>query len=322
MSERPKAGVAPASDRPAGPNASGDSPRERRRRTPDWTPGRSPWQIAWRRLRRDPLTLAAGALLLGYALLAVGAPWVGEVVASRGPEQIDLLRTFEGPNPRAWLGTDDYGRDQLVRILYGARVSLGIGFLAAAINILVGLAIGAVAAYYGGWVDDLVTWLINTLRAIPLIFLVLLISALFRPRLEVFALILGLLVWPNVARVIRGQTLSVKQRDYVLAARALGATDTWIIARHILPNVLPLTIVILGIDVANVILLESALSFIGFGVRAPDASWGNMLTNAQDFFYQAPHLVWVPGFFIWTTVLALYLVADGVRDALDPTLRD
>ena len=314
MSERLETVVAPPPAIPSAPVRPGPSPGQSR--------GQSPWAIAWRHLRRDRLALLAAALLLIYALLAILAPWVGDVVVGRGPEKIDLLRTFERPNPRAWLGTDDYGRDQFVRILYGARVSLGIGFVAATINILVGLVIGALAAYHGGWVDDLVTWFINTFRAIPLIFLVLLISALFRPRLEVFALILGLLVWPNVARVIRGQVLSVKQRDFVLAARALGASDIWIIARHILPNVLPLTIVIMGIEVATVILLESALSFIGFGVQPPHASWGNMLTNSQNFFYKAPHLVWVPGFFIWTTVLALYLVADGFRDALDPTLKD
>lgn len=279
------------------------------------------WAIAGRRLLRDRLTLVAAAVLLLYGLLAMFAPTISQALVGRGPERIDLLRAFEPPNPRAWLGTDDYGRDQLVRVLYGARVSLGIGLVAATINIVIGLTFGALAAYYSGWLDDLITWLINTIRAIPLLFLFLLITALFRPRLEVFVVILGLLVWTGVARVVRGQVLSIKQRDYVLAARALGAPDARIITRHILPNVLPITIVIMGIDVATIILLESALSFVGFGVQPPNASWGNMLTNAQSFFTKAPHLVWVPGFFIWTTVLALYLLADGLRDALDPTLK-
>lgn len=270
---------------------------------------------------RDYLTLAAAGFLGLVGLLALLAPLIAEHGFGTTPDRIDLGLRFQPPGEGHWLGTDENGRDQLVRLLYGARISLSIGLLAALINLVVGLVVGAVAAYYGGIVDDAITWLINTLRAIPAIFLFILIGALFRPSVAILTVSLGLFYWTGVARLVRGQVLSLKQRDYVTAARALGAGDTRLIARHILPNVLPLAIVVMGIDVAGIILLESVLSFVGFGVQPPTASWGSMLTNAQQYWARAPWLVLGPGVLIWTTVLACYLVADGLRDALDPTLK-
>jgi peptide/nickel transport system permease protein len=200
-------------------------------------------------------------------------------------------------------------------------VSLTIGFAAAAINLTVGVALGAMAGFYGGRVDDLVVWLINTLRAIPTLFLLILVGALFRPSAEMLAVVIGLISWPGIARVMRGQVLAARERDYVLAARALGAPGVRIIGHHLVPNVMPIALIILGQDIGNVILLESALSYLGLGVQPPNASWGNMLSSAQRYFTNGIWLVLAPGLFIWSTVQALYLVADGLRDALDPRLR-
>jgi peptide/nickel transport system permease protein len=272
-------------------------------------------------LLRDRLTLVAGAVLVLYAVLAIGADFIATQVFNTTPTRIDMRSALQPPSREHWLGTDEFGRDQLVRALYGARVSLTIGFAAAAINLTVGVALGAMAGFYGGRVDDLVVWLINTLRAIPTLFLLILVGALFRPSAEMLAVVIGLISWPGIARVMRGQVLAARERDYVLAARALGAPGVRIIGHHLVPNVMPIALIILGQDIGNVILLESALSYLGLGVQPPNASWGNMLSSAQRYFTNGIWLVLAPGLFIWSTVQALYLVADGLRDALDPRLR-
>jgi peptide/nickel transport system permease protein len=232
-----------------------------------------------------------------------------------------MRNVLASPSPAHWLGTDDFGRDQLVRLLYGARVSLSIGLVAAAVNLTIGVSLGAIAGFYGRQVDDAVVWLTSTLRAIPTLFLLILIGALFRPGPEGLALLIGAISWPGVARVVRGQVLGLRERDYVLAARAIGAADRRLVVRHILPNVASIALVILGQDIGAVILTESGLSYLGLGVQPPNASWGNMLSNAQRFLSNALWLVVAPGVCIFSTVLALYLVADGLRDALDPRLR-
>jgi peptide/nickel transport system permease protein len=277
--------------------------------------------IAARRLRRDYLTLGAAFVLLVYATLAVAAALIASQVVHTTPTTIDMRNALAAPSFAHWLGTDDFGRDQLVRVLYGARVSLSIGLLAAAVNLTIGVSLGAIAGFYGRRVDDVVVWLTSTLRAIPTLFLLILVGALFRPGPEALALLIGAISWPGVARVVRGQVLGLRQRDYVLAARAVGAPDRRLLIRHILPNVVSIAVVILGQDVGAVILTESALSYLGLGVQPPNASWGNMLSNAQRFLSSALWLVVAPGACIFSTVLALYLVADGLRDALDPRLR-
>jgi peptide/nickel transport system permease protein len=277
--------------------------------------------IAARRLRRDHLTLTAAALLGTYAALAVGAEWFASQVMHTTPTTIDMRNTLAPPSLAHWLGTDDFGRDQLVRLLYGARVSLSIALVAAAVNLTIGVSLGGVAGFYGRKVDDLVVWATSTLRAIPALFLLILIGALFHPGPEGLALLIGVISWPGVARVVRGQVLSLRQRDYLLAARSTGAQDGRLLVRHILPNVVSIAVVILGQDIGAVILTESALSYLGLGVAPPNASWGNMLSNAQRFLSSAVWLVVAPGVCIFSTVLALYVLADGLRDALDPRLR-
>jgi peptide/nickel transport system permease protein len=277
--------------------------------------------IAMRRLRRDRLTIGAALVLTTYGALAVAAELIASQVVHTAPTTIDMRNTLASPSLSHWFGTDDFGRDQLVRLLYGARVSLGIGLVAAAVNLTIGISLGAVAGFYGRRIDDAVVWVISTLRAIPTLFLLILVGALFRPGPEGLALLIGLISWPGVARVVRGQVLSLRQRDYMLAARAIGAPDWELLLRHVLPNIASISIVILGQDVGAVILTESGLSYLGLGVQPPNASWGNMLSNAQRFLSSALWLVVAPGVCIFSTVLALYLVADGLRDALDPRLK-
>src|SRR5262249_36773152 len=202
-----------------------------------------------------------------------------------------MLDTFGAPSWKHPLGTDDFGRDQLLRLLHGARVSLAVGFLAAAINMTIGMTLGAAAGYFGGRVDDAIVWAINTMRAVPTLFLLLIVSVLFRPSLVGLVVLIGLTSWPGVARLIRGQVLSLRERDYVLAARVLGGPPFRLILRHLLPNVVPIAIVFVGQDIGGLILTESGLSYLGFGVQPPTASWGNMLTNAQRYFFKAPWLV-------------------------------
>jgi peptide/nickel transport system permease protein len=300
--------------RPARPEASGAL-------VPPGRPSRGLLATARSRLLHDRLTLGAAALLGLFALLALGADLLAVHVFGTTPTRIDMRNALAPPGPGHWLGTDEFGRDLFVRALYGARVSLTIGFAAAAVNLSLGIVLGAVGGFYGGAVDDAVVWLVNTLRAVPALFLLILIGALFRPGAEGLALVIGLISWPGIARVMRGQVLAARERDYVLAARALGASNGRLIARHLVPNVLPIALVIVGQDIGQVILTESGLSYLGLGVQPPNASWGNMLSNAQRYLSSGVWLVLAPGGLIFSTVLALYLVADGLRDALDPRLR-
>ena len=183
------------------------------------------------------------------------------------------------------------------------------------------LTLGSLAGYYGRFVDDAIMWFINTLNSIPFILLLLIISLLFKPTATTLTVFIGLVSWTNISRIVRGQVFQVKQMEYVTAARALGTPTTWLILRHILPNVVPVAIIFSAQVIGGVILVESALSFLGLGVQPPTATWGNMLNKAQSYFSLAPHLVIWPGLLISLTVLCLYIIGDGLRDALDPTMR-
>jgi peptide/nickel transport system permease protein len=218
------------------------------------------------------------------------------------------------------LGTDDIGRDQLARLLYAGQVSLGIAFIGAGLSISIGVVLGVITGFYGGAVDDFINWIIATLNSIPGLFLLLIISAIYRPGPEALIIVLGLLGWTFTTRLVRGETLSLRERDFIVSARSIGASDRRIMLLHIIPNVFSVTIVNLAITIGNLILLESALSFLGVGIQPPTPTWGNMLTNAQSFFRTGPHLVIFPGLLIVITVLCLYVIGDGLRDAFDPTL--
>jgi peptide/nickel transport system permease protein len=200
-------------------------------------------------------------------------------------------------------------------------VSLAVGFVAALVNLTVGVAIGLTAGYMRGRVDDVFTWFVTTLNSIPTIFLLLIFAALWEPGPAQLTLVIGLLFWTGISLFVRGQTFALREREFVVAARTIGATDVRIMFRHVLPNILPLIIVLAAIDIGAIILVESALSYLGLGILPPTPSWGNLLTNATTYFVRAWWLVVSPGVMIFLTVLCLYLIGDGLRDALDPRLK-
>jgi peptide/nickel transport system permease protein len=261
--------------------------------------------------------MSAAALLVLFAVLAALAPAITAALGMSA-NSVDLTQRFLPPSSAHWLGTDDFGRDQFARLLFGAQVSLFVGSVAALINLTVGLGLGMTAALYGGRVDDVISWLINTFRSIPGLFLVLIVASMFRVDKTGLAVIIGLTSWMGGARLVRGQALQIRENEFIGAARSIGASNVHILLKHLFPNVLPIGIVLLGIDVGDAILRESALSYLGLGIQPPDASWGNMLNNAQSFFSRAPWLVYVPGAIIATTVWCLFTLGDGLRDALDP----
>ncbi len=279
------------------------------------------WDSALLALRGDRLTMLAFGVLLLTALLCFVLAKPIAVALDIDPNDTDPIIAFEGPSQAHPLGVDQVGRDQLARLLYGGRVSIGIGFFAALIIMTLGLALGSIAGFYGKFIDDAVMWFINTLNSIPFILLLLIITLLFKPTAATLTIFIALTSWTEISRIVRGQVLQVKQMEYVTAARALGTRTTWLILRHILPNVVPVAIIFSAQVIGGVILIESALSFLGLGVQPPTATWGNMLNMAQSYFTLAPHLVIWPGLLISVTVLCLYVIGDGLRDALDPAMR-
>jgi peptide/nickel transport system permease protein len=282
------------------------------------------WSDAWWRLRKDRVTIAAFVTLGVLVALSLASDVLADNVFGMSFQEQSLLKAYAKPTldpPGYLLGADEIGRSQVVRLLYGGRVSLAVAFLAGLINLTIGVAVGLSAGYFRGKWDDIVTWFITTLNSIPTLYLLLIFAGLFSPSPAVLILILGFLVWVQIALFCRGQTFALREREFVTAARTIGATQTRIMVRHILPNVLPLIFVLAAIDMGTIILIESALSFLGLGITPPTPSWGNMLTNAAAYFVRAWWLVVSPGVMIFLTVLALYLIGDGLRDALDPRLR-
>lgn len=285
--------------------------------------GESLTTLALKRLRRDHLTLLAIAVLLILALLSIFAPFISEQVLHVSANRTDVANKFLAVGtPGHILGTDDLGRDHLARLLYAGQVSLGIAFIAALLSLGIGVSLGIMTGYYGGIFDDAVNWLIATLSSIPSLFLLLIVSAVLSPGPLTLVLVLGLLGWTGTTRLVRGETLSLREREYIISARAIGASPWRVMFVHILPNLFSIIVVTLAIDIGVLILYEAALSFLGLGVKPPTPTWGNMLTNAQSFFTLGQHLVILPGLLIFVTVLCLYIIGDGIRDAFDPQSQD
>jgi peptide/nickel transport system permease protein len=280
---------------------------------------RTLWQNAVLHLLSDKLTLAAIVILALMTLLCVLGPAVVENVLALDVNRTNIPNKFLSPGAEGHLlGTDHLGRDQLIRLLYGGRVSLAIAYSASFMTILIGVALGLIAGYYGGRIDDLITWAVTTLSSVPTLFLLLIAAAFWSPSAQLLIVILALLGWVGTCRLVRGEVLSLKEHEYVLAAQAVGVSNWRLLVHHILPNVLPIVIVTMTIIAGNLILVESGLSFLGVGVQAPTPTWGNMLTDARSYFNIGTHLVIWPGLLIMVTVLCFYLVGDGLRDALDP----
>ncbi len=279
-------------------------------------------QLALRRLRRDRLTLVALTIVALMALMSFSAPFISNVL-NISYTQTDATRTFLPVGAEGHpLGTDDLGRDHLARLLYGGQVSLSVGFLAATVAISIGVTLGIITGFYGGFVDDFTNWVIATLNSIPSLFLLLIVAAVLQPSPTTLILVLGFLGWTTTTRLVRGETLSLREREYIVSARAIGASPLRIMFVHILPNLFSIIVISLAIDIGALILSEAALSFLGLGIKPPTPSWGNMLTGAQTYFTRGVHLVILPGLMIFITVLCLYVIGDGIRDAFDPTAKD
>lgn len=279
-------------------------------------------QRAARRIWHDRPTVAAIVTILILGLLALLAQEISEG-AGVDPISQDLRNNYAP----LWsdghvLGTDELGRDHLSRLLHGGRVSLGIAFAAAFLSLAIGVAVGAFAGFYGGLLDDAIMWFITTLNSIPGLFLLILITALLSPTPLTLVIIIAILGWTGTARLVRAETYSIREREYVIAARAIGSSNLRLMFLHIVPNIFSLLIVDLAISIGGVVLAESSLSFIGFGIRAPIPSWGNMLSGGLDYMRRAPHLMMLPGLLITVTVFCLFLIGDGLRDAFDPKIAD
>jgi peptide/nickel transport system permease protein len=273
--------------------------------------------IIWTKFRRNRLASVSAAVVVVLVLLAVFAPWI----APRDPLYIDMDHKFAKPGEaRFLLGADELGRDVLSRLLHAGRVSLSVGLVTALITVLVGSIMGALAGYYGGVVDAAIMRLVDVLLSMPTIFLLLALAAFLKATVFTITLIIGLNSWMSVARMVRGQVLSIKQQEFILAARAMGANDRHLIFRQLLPNALAPVLVAATLNVATAILLESSLSYLGYGIQPPTASWGNMLNNAQTYVFYAPWVAVYPGIMITVTVLSFNFAGDGLRDALDPRL--
>ncbi len=273
--------------------------------------------LAWRRFKRNRVALFGGLIVLAVTLVALLAP----ILAPYDPDGINIEEILSPPSVQHPFGTDPLGRDVLSRIIWGARVSLWVGFAAVGIAILIGMAVGALAGFYAGAIDSFLMRLVDIMLAIPTFFLILAVIAILEPSIWNIMIVIGLTGWMGVARLVRGQFLGVKEMDYVIAARALGARDFRLIVRHILPNSLSPVYVAAVLGVAGAILTESALSFLGIGVQPPKASWGSILTAGKDNIEIAWWLSVFPGLAIFVTVLGYNLLGEGLRDALDPRLK-
>jgi peptide/nickel transport system permease protein len=281
--------------------------------------GDSQWRIAARHFRRSRLAIAGLVLLVVFYLLALLAP----LLAPFDPIQQGDLATMSylSPSREHLLGTDRFGRDVLSRILYGARISLAIGFIATAISITLGTMIGAVAGFFGGKIDAALMRFTDMVLAFPRLVLLIMIVALFEPSLTVIVAVLGLTQWPGTTRIVRGDVLSLREREFIQAAHALGMGRSRIIMRHLIPNVMAPVIVTATLGIGNTIVLEASLAFLGLGIPAPTPTWGGMVADGRDNLIGAWWVATFPGLAIVLVVLAFNLVGDGLRDALDPRLR-
>ena len=271
---------------------------------------------AWPRLRRDPRAVLGVAIVALIALAAAAAP----AVARHDPVRIDLVNQLRPPSAEHWLGTDVQGRDVWARLIFGARVSLAVGFISQAIALLLGLSLGLIAGYYGRWVDEIVMRLADVTLAFPTLLLLIAMVAALQPSLGVVFATIGVVGWAGMARLVRGQVLVVRQLEYVQAIRALGARDLRIILRHVLPGVIAPVVIAATLGVAGAIMAEAALSFLGLGVQPPTPSWGAMIADGRDLgqLRVAPWTSLFPGLAIGAAVLGFNLLGDALRDALDP----
>ena len=273
---------------------------------------------AYQEIRRNWLAFGGGLLVLAVFVVAIFAP----LISPYDPSKIDIKNILVGPSSHHLFGTDDLGRDVLSRMIYGARVSLEVGFVAIGIATLIGILLGAVSGYYGGYIDSAIMRAVDIMLSIPTIFLILAVIAILEPSIINIMVVIGLTSWMEPARLVRAEFISIKEREFVTAARALGASDGRIIFKHILPNGLSPILVSATMGIGGAVLIESGLSFLGLGVQPPTPSWGNLLSSGKDNIEIAWWLSAFPGLAILITVLGYNLLGEGIRDALDPRQRE
>jgi peptide/nickel transport system permease protein len=274
----------------------------------------NPWARAWRRLKRRKGAMAGLVVVVVLVLLAVLAPWI----APYDPTATSFSTVRKPPSWAHWFGTDEVGRDVLSRILFGARASLSAGLVSVGIAVGAGVPLGLLAGYAGGWIDAVLSRVVDAMLAIPFLILAIALAAFLGPSLSNAMIAIGVTATPVFIRLTRGQTLGAKFEDYVEAARAVGNPHWRIALRHVLPNIVPPLLVQASLAIAGAIIAEAALSFLGLGQQPPAPSWGSMLNTAQRFIAQAPWMAFWPGFAIFFAVLSFNLLGDGLRDALDP----
>ncbi len=295
---------------------------------------RTPLELFWRRLREDRVAMAALVFIVVLVLIAIGAPLIVKLVGARPPNEqgqqyLDLFGTPTGPTSKNIFGVDPLGRDIFSRVLYGARVSLEVAVVATGVAVVIGVAIGMVAGYFRGWVDTVLSRIMDVVLAFPILLLAIglasacslgngCLSGLITPGLPVLILVIALASWPYIGRIIRGQVLSLREKEFVEASRSLGASNTRIIVKEILPNLVAPIIVYTTLILPTNVLFEAALSFLGVGVQPPTSSWGQMIADAVPIFDSAWWYMFFPGVALVITVLAFNLVGDGLQDALNP----
>jgi len=294
----------------------------------DWSPDalliehRSTWKEVWIRFRRDKFAVGGLVVVILLILMAIFAPWL----APHDPTvQYDEGLTMQGmpvgSSSQFWLGTDTLGRDLLSRLIYGARVSLVIGVLANGFALVLGVIFGLTAGYFRGWIETLLMRMTDVMMAFPIYLFAIALVSVLKPSLWILVLVIGIVYWTPMTRVIHGEVLSIREKEFVDAARLTGCTNARLLYRHILPHLVAPVIVYISLGIATTILFESTLSYIGLGVQPPTPSWGQMISEGQPYYLSAPHLVIYPGLMIMITVLAFNLVGDGLRDAFDPQQR-
>ena len=275
------------------------------------------WGQNWRRFAKNKGAVMGAAVAVFMILMAVFAP----VVSPHDPVKSLLTDSLKPPSRQFLMGTDQLGRDILTRIIFGSRISLTVGLVVQGISITIGTTVGLLSGYMGGRVDDLLSGLINIVYAFPSLLFAIAVLAVLGPGMYNVFIALGLVGWATVARLVRGEVLSIKQREFVEAARALGSNNRRVILKHVLPNCFGPIIVVGTLGVANAILSEATLSFLGLGTRPPTPSWGSMLSQGREFVWSAPWMTIFPGVAIFVTILGLNMLGDGLRDVLDPRLR-
>ena len=275
--------------------------------------------IAWRRFRRNKLAMFGMLVIVILIIFSLLAPFISHY----DPNEIDLYKIESSPEGTHWLGTDELGRDMFSRLLYGGRVSLAVGIFASLAEIAIGVSLGSVAGFYGGAVDSVIMRITDIIMCFPFFVVAIALAAMVGPSMTNLIFIIAILEWTKIARIVRAEILSLKNRDYIKAARSLGLRNIRIIIKHVLPNTFASIMVFSTLAIANGILTEAALSFLGLGVRPPQPSWGNMLAAAQSMrVLQYEWWMWIPpGMMVFITVISINFLGDGLRDALDPKLK-